>query len=170
MMWPSSFHCFTSRCTNGESMYQPQQKIAALMECARNVARIVWLRFCAVASSAPNRLKSSMVMATSGASAAASAMRGLMADANRPAPSSWVSSRRFMAARVARFRCSEPHADSQLKGTAIAVVALRQQPVAVDAVGLLVVEQVLAFQRDGEHLVDAIGRVRRDPGDRVGFL
>jgi membrane-associated phospholipid phosphatase len=41
---------------------------------------------------------------------------------------------------------SEPHADAQLERPTVAVVALREQRIAVDAVGLFVVEQVLAFQ------------------------
>ena len=43
---------------------------------------------------------------------------------------------------------SEPQAHTQVERAPVTVVALRQQRIAVDAVGLLVVEQVLAFQRN----------------------
>src|SRR3546814_12142517 len=57
----------------------------------------------------------------------------------------------------------EPEACSQIERPAVPEIALGQQRVAVDAVGLRIVQQVLSLEADTEHVVDFVSHVRGQP-------
>src|SRR5690348_17899862 len=52
----------------------------------------------------------------------------------------------------------------------VTIVAVRQQRIPIDTVGLRLVEQILSFERDAELVVDFIRNVCGHPGKRVGKL
>src|SRR5690606_34874395 len=71
---------------------------------------------------------------------------------------------------ISRFYILEPVAQAQLERRAIAVIALRQQRITIDAIGLRLIQKVLALKADIQPLGKAIGGMSRDPCDRIGFL